>query len=430
MASAKLSLSNEQFLCSICLEIFTEPVSTPCGHNYCKDCIKAYWSVSDVSQCPMCKETFREAPELQVNREFRDMLEVFKRTFIACNDSSPPAEPGAVHCDLCHGTKHKALKSCLVCLASYCNVHLEPHCTVQAFMWHKLVDPVATLQDRVCKKHNKMIEFFCRDDQSCVCAACLRDDHGKHNVVSVEEELKEKKPQLKVIKKQVKQTLAAKRTIAEKIQNSVMQGRQDVEKTKAETVKAFDALVASIETRKGRLIERLEEKQKAAEQQAEALFSQLQLEITEIDHTITKLEELSETEDDFRLLQGLPSVPSTSNSKPHFSARVRPLLNLETVRSAVARMEETLNEEMDSIIEEVDLVDKEETVEESVRTKTKMVFNDELGMIQRVFSVNVTLDPKTAHPSLILSGNRKQRCYPTCRLRLCSPCVCERAAVS
>lgn len=264
MASANISLSEEQFLCSICLDVFTEPVSTPCGHNYCKDCIKAYWAINDISQCPMCKETFHGVPELRVNTEFRDMLEVFKRTFVACDDSSSPARPGEVPCDLCHGMKHKALKSCLVCLASYCNAHLEPHHTVQAFKWHKLIDPVATLEDRMCKKHNKMIEFFCRKDQSCVCVVCLREDHVMHNAVSLEEEFKERKMKLNHMKKQVKHAVSEKCMMASRIQNSVIQGRQEVERIKAETVKAFNTLLALIETRKIKLIELLEEKQKAA----------------------------------------------------------------------------------------------------------------------------------------------------------------------
>lgn len=407
MASAKISVLEEQFLCSICLDVFTEPVSTPCGHNYCKDCIKSYWAINDISQCPMCKETFHGVPELRVNTEFRDMLEVFKRTFVACDDSGSPARPGEVPCDLCHGMKHKALKSCLVCLASYCSAHLEPHHTVQAFKWHKLIDPVATLEDRMCKKHNKMIEFFCRKDQSCVCVVCLRDDHVMHNAVSLEEEFKERKMKLNLMKKQVKQAVSEKCMMASRIQNSVMQGRQEVERIKAETVKAFNALLALIETRKIKMIELLEEKQKAAEQKAEALLRQLLLEIDENDQTSIKLEELSKTEDDFRLLQGLPSTSCPSNAKHCFSARVQPLLNLETVRSAVAKMEETLNEEMDNIIREVNLVDKEETFEEQMHTETGKVFNDEL-QIQKQYTVKVTLDPNTAHPSLILSGDRKQ----------------------
>uniref|UniRef100_A0A8C6SLJ9 RING-type domain-containing protein n=1 Tax=Neogobius melanostomus TaxID=47308 RepID=A0A8C6SLJ9_9GOBI len=35
--------TEEQLLCSICLEVFMEPVSTPCGHNFCKSCISTHW---------------------------------------------------------------------------------------------------------------------------------------------------------------------------------------------------------------------------------------------------------------------------------------------------------------------------------------------------------------------------------------------------
>lgn len=209
------------------------------------------------------------------------------------------------------------------------------------------------------------------------------------------------------MKKKVKHALSEKCTMANRLQNSVMQGHQEVEKMKAETVKAFNALVASIETRKIKLIELLEEKHKAACQKAEAFFQQLQLEIAENNEINTKLEELLNTEDDFRLLQSLPSCPP-SNTEHCFTARVQPLLNLKTVRSAVAKMEEMLNEEMDNIIIEVDLEDKDDTFVEEIHTQTGEVFNDELWQIQKNFAVNVSLDPNTAHPCLILSGDRKK----------------------
>uniref|UniRef100_A0A8C6V2K0 RING-type domain-containing protein n=1 Tax=Neogobius melanostomus TaxID=47308 RepID=A0A8C6V2K0_9GOBI len=38
------TVKTEQFLCSICLEVFSEPVSTPCGHNFCKCCISQHWA--------------------------------------------------------------------------------------------------------------------------------------------------------------------------------------------------------------------------------------------------------------------------------------------------------------------------------------------------------------------------------------------------
>uniref|UniRef100_A0A7N6A4B1 B30.2/SPRY domain-containing protein n=1 Tax=Anabas testudineus TaxID=64144 RepID=A0A7N6A4B1_ANATE len=36
MAAASCLLTEDQFLCSICLDVFTDPVSIPCGHNFCK----------------------------------------------------------------------------------------------------------------------------------------------------------------------------------------------------------------------------------------------------------------------------------------------------------------------------------------------------------------------------------------------------------
>ncbi|XP_071018007.1 E3 ubiquitin-protein ligase TRIM21-like isoform X2 [Oncorhynchus clarkii lewisi] len=66
-------LSEEQFLCSVCLDVFTEPVSIPCGHNFCKACISEYWNSSVLCQCPLCKDTFNRRPDLKTNTTLRDL---------------------------------------------------------------------------------------------------------------------------------------------------------------------------------------------------------------------------------------------------------------------------------------------------------------------------------------------------------------------
>ncbi|XP_018542664.1 E3 ubiquitin-protein ligase TRIM21 [Lates calcarifer] len=410
MASANISLSEEQFKCSICLDVFTEPASIPCGHNYCKACITGYWALKDFNHCPMCNQMFDRIPELCVNTEFRDMLAHFNRTRAAGDDGDLPAQPGEVPCDHCEGMKRKALKSCLVCLASYCNNHLQPHHTIKAYKWHKLINPVENLENRVCKKHNKVTEFFCRKDQSCVCVSCLGDDHAMHDAVSVEEELKERKTKLKHLKTEVNQTLNNKCIISNMIQKSMKEGRKEVETTKAEIAKAFAALVATIETEKVKLIELLEEKQKGAEEQAEALIRHLKLEIVQNHQMNTKLEELSKTDDDFRLLWDLPSItsPSPSTSKHCFIPTTKTLQHVETMRNMVAKIEEMLSKHMGDLFGEVILAVKEVPVEELLDTQTQTVFDDELGKIQKQYAIKVTLDPNTAHPSLILSEDRKQ----------------------
>uniref|UniRef100_A0A3P9B6M0 RING-type domain-containing protein n=1 Tax=Maylandia zebra TaxID=106582 RepID=A0A3P9B6M0_9CICH len=65
MSAASNLRSEDQFLCSICLDVFTDPVSAPCGHNFCKTCISQHWDMNQSCQCPMCKETFYTRPQLR-----------------------------------------------------------------------------------------------------------------------------------------------------------------------------------------------------------------------------------------------------------------------------------------------------------------------------------------------------------------------------
>lgn len=84
MALAAAFLSEDQFACSICLEVFTNPVSTPCGHSFCQACISSYWDGGrggnvKIYQCPLCKESFRKRPELHINRTLKEITEQFKQ---------------------------------------------------------------------------------------------------------------------------------------------------------------------------------------------------------------------------------------------------------------------------------------------------------------------------------------------------------------
>uniref|UniRef100_A0A672H9E1 B30.2/SPRY domain-containing protein n=1 Tax=Salarias fasciatus TaxID=181472 RepID=A0A672H9E1_SALFA len=71
-------LSEDQFLCSICLEVFTDPVSTPCGHNFCNECITQHWNSKAICDCPLCKEVFSNEPQLKVNKLLSDIVSQFR----------------------------------------------------------------------------------------------------------------------------------------------------------------------------------------------------------------------------------------------------------------------------------------------------------------------------------------------------------------
>ncbi|XP_044198995.1 tripartite motif-containing protein 29-like, partial [Thunnus albacares] len=140
----------------------------------------------------MCKEVFNTRPKLKVNTFISEMVSQFRQEAQQKASSSSSeqqaAKPGEVLCDVCTGTKLKALKSCLVCLTSYCETHLEPHLTMSGLKRHQLMDPVENLEDRMCMKHDKPLELFCKTDQTCVCMLCSVLEHKTHEFVPLKEE--------------------------------------------------------------------------------------------------------------------------------------------------------------------------------------------------------------------------------------------------
>lgn len=71
-------LSEKQFHCSICLNIFDNPVSTPHSHSYYMNCTGQYWNGVKLCRCPLCKENFKKKPDLHINHAFPEITEQFK----------------------------------------------------------------------------------------------------------------------------------------------------------------------------------------------------------------------------------------------------------------------------------------------------------------------------------------------------------------
>ncbi|XP_038856001.1 E3 ubiquitin-protein ligase TRIM39-like isoform X1 [Salvelinus namaycush] len=383
MASSSSLLSEEQFLCSICLDVFTEPVTISCGHNFCMACITKYWDSKDLCQCPLCQERFYRQPKLRVNTTFREVVENFKKMRYKGRDGPPP-KPGKVACDVCTGTKRKALKSCLVCLASYCETHLDPHQIAPPLKRHKLIDPVENLEDRMCNKLDKLLELFCRTDQTCVCQFCTEAKHKTHDTVPIEEECRERKAQLGKTEAEMQQIINGRLKKVKKIRLSVDLSKRDAEREIAKSVQVFTALLRSIEKSQVELVQVIKEKQKAVERQAEGFIKELEQEITELKRRSTDLKQLSHTEDPFQLLQRfITLVYKRPPTKVWSEISVHSDLCVGTVRRAVSHLEETLKKEMEKLPE----------------VKLKRI---------QQYAVDVTLDPDTANPWLILSEDGKQ----------------------
>ncbi|RMX40917.1 hypothetical protein pdam_00017664 [Pocillopora damicornis] len=50
--------TEEDLQCPVCLEIFENPISIPCGHTFCSDCLSSVENLSGSSTCPVCRNNF------------------------------------------------------------------------------------------------------------------------------------------------------------------------------------------------------------------------------------------------------------------------------------------------------------------------------------------------------------------------------------
>ncbi|XP_052363558.1 tripartite motif-containing protein 16-like isoform X2 [Oncorhynchus keta] len=406
MAQQRVLLDQDQFCCSVCLDLLKEPVTIPCGHSYCRICIEGYWDqdvLKGVYSCPQCRETFTPRPNLRKNNMLAEMVEKLRKTGL---QAAPPpalcyAGPGDVVCDFCTGTrKQKALMSCLVCLASYCETHLQPHYEFPALKKHKLVKATAQLQEKICSHHDKPLEVYCRTDQQCICLLCTMDEHKGHDTVSAAAERTEKQRQLGMSQQKVQQRFQEREKRLKELQQTVKSFKCSAQSAVEDSDQIFTELIRSIERRSSEVKELIRAQEKAQVSQAEGLLEQLKQEIAELRKRSTELEQLSHTEDHIHFLQRYQSLSSISVSSDLPSIVVRPLQYFGDVSKTVSELREKLEDflkgEWAKISTTVNIVGVVLPPEPKTREQ----------LLQ--YSCQLTLDPNTAHTHLSLSeGNRK-----------------------
>ncbi|XP_059930057.1 E3 ubiquitin-protein ligase TRIM39-like isoform X2 [Gadus macrocephalus] len=380
MACANTSWSEENFSCSICLDVFISPVTTTCGHNFCRTCIKKFWDEQVQYKCPICNEIFHTRPDLRVNTFLSELAAQFRTTVRV--KEQPCVEPAEVPCDVCTGTQQKAVKSCLMCFTSYCQTHLEPHQRVARLQKHRLVEPMDRLEDRMCQKHDRLLELFCQTEQVCVCLLCTVTDHKSHPVVPLKEEYEVKTAQLGKTVTDVPQKIQERKQKIKEIKNTVELSNKDADREIAQGGQVFTALIGCVEKGRDEFNQTVQEKLKSTVKQAEDLIKELEQEIEDLTNRSSEVKRLSQTEDHLHFLQTFRSLKDPPPTRDWTTVEVRPPSYVGTLRRSLDQLEETLNMEMKKC-------------------------DAELKRVQQ-YEVDVTLDPDTAHPWLILSEDGKQ----------------------
>ncbi|XP_056327097.1 E3 ubiquitin/ISG15 ligase TRIM25-like [Danio aesculapii] len=331
------SLSDVQnaFDCSICLELFKNPVTTSCGHSFCMNCIKSFWDqqcLRGVYSCPTCRNEFRPRPNLSKNTVLAGIIDERKQDV--------PAAPGDVQCDVCIGRKLKAIKSCLVCLASFCQTHLQPHYQSQAFKKHKLVNASANLQQQICPQHHKALEIYCYYDKKCICVLCMGQHRG-HKTVSAAAEMAGKKEELKIKKREFIQQINEinKKLLA--FINAADSHKSSAQAAVESTDRIFSGLIRSLQTKRNKVKAKIRAHEKNETDQINNCMQYWKQQIISLKREIDKLGHILNTEDHINFFQN----DSSHFSPPHIEHKdVNDLITFEKVEESVSELKNKLDE--------------------------------------------------------------------------------------
>ncbi|GAA6235487.1 tripartite motif-containing protein 16-like [Lates japonicus] len=343
-----VKLDEEQFCCSVCLDLLKEPVTINCGHSYCRRCIDGYWDQEKAKQeysCPQCRETFDPRPVLKRNNMLAEVVEKLKKT--STQQASPSAAvactgPADVACDFCCGTEpNKATMSCLTCLASYCPTHLEPHYSVAVLKTHQLVSATIPVQEKMCTKHNKLMEVYCQTDNQLVCSLCTIEEHKDHTVVPVSVQKAETETLLGLSQKKIQERFKER----EKELKELGQAEENL-KSCAQTVlrdcdSIFASLISSMQKRRSEVKQLITAQEKTAAEQSAWIRLKLEEEIRKLRKRDDKLGKLTRVDDHIHLIQNFQSL-STSCDSPDFSYSARPLRSFRDVTDCVSELRDKL----------------------------------------------------------------------------------------
>lgn len=447
--------SEQELTCSICLDLFEEPVSTPCGHNFCQACIGGYWASSALCSCPLCKRQFTERPQLSVNKVFALIADKYKEASYSAAGLPPPPPRGSVEllgsgggggssnpftaaaagdvvwCDVCTGVKQPATTSCLTCTASYCSEHALPHRTTPFYAKHPLMDPQEALKGRTCSLHHRLLEVYCRTCQSCICAICVLEVHRTHTTVSVQTERLGRQKQVSRMEQEVVNQLREKQHHVTELQRKLGGVKSYGEGERGEVERLLEEVSQELESLRSRVLGEVQGQLQEVLSRGEGQLRGLEEEVLQLGERRALLEVQAVSQDHIGFLQSFEEATAplsqgcngSSGDDQDFSLHFQ----LGAVKRGLAEVKERLEdirtgevrnrgsgssgelmvaaESMLSLrASSVNLRRSQWSLRDPLK-KNKGLLGHKKA---RLYMADVTLNPVTAYPFLILSEDRKQ----------------------
>ncbi|XP_068135864.1 E3 ubiquitin/ISG15 ligase TRIM25-like [Hyperolius riggenbachi] len=276
--------------------LFTDPVMLRCGHNFCRGCIDRVLDSQEGSghySCPHCREKGSDRLTLHRNITLDNITEHFR--------SAQPDQEEPIVCTYCLHSSVPAIKACLTCEASLCEEHLKVHSKGPE---HVLCAPTTPGDSRRCSIHKKVLEHYCTEDSTCICASCCLDgEHKGHKLETLDEAYEKRKTSLN----NVLQKLLAETQEAEKRVQTLQELRRITQGKSNDVAKRVTALFRDLRKQLEALERRILSNISRQTDQVTVLVSdviqELEIKNNEVSVKRRHIEKLCKSEDPLTVLQ-------------------------------------------------------------------------------------------------------------------------------
>ncbi|XP_063289983.1 E3 ubiquitin-protein ligase TRIM11-like [Pelobates fuscus] len=287
MASAE---QRYEVTCSICVEVYIDPVTLTCGHSFCRGCIEKVLETQKrfgAHTCPECRMRIQEPVILEKDDELYKKVEDLLSTL-----------SNQVFCTYCINAPVPAAKTCMLCDASLCDNHLRVH---SSSVEHVLIEPNTSIDKMKCPIHRKVLEFYCCDQALCV-SCTLTGHHMGHQAETLLQASEKKIEKLR----NILDKLNPKRDGVEKEVQSLQKHKRDVQEKTSGIAEKVSTLITNIkkqlEDLEQRVLGEISRQEEQVSLQVWDLIQQLEIKKEEMSRKMGHIEELCTMTDTLAIL--------------------------------------------------------------------------------------------------------------------------------